>query len=268
VPGANMVVVGAGYIGLEAAAVSAQLGLKVTVLEAMPQVLSRVAGPEIGAFYTRMHREANVDIRLGARLEAFEGVGQVSGVVISGGEVVPADLVLVGVGVIPNMELAMEAGLVCGNGIVVDAQGRTNHPDVYAAGDIAWRPLVHYGREGRLESVHNAIEGGKIAAAAMLGAQAPSLEAPWFWSDQFELKLQTAGLWTGADQTIVRGDPNAHAFAVFYLKEGRLIAVDAVNSAPEYIVGKKLVAAKAAVAPGELADKSISMKDIGARALG
>ena len=190
-----------------------------------------------------------------------------SGVVISGGEVIPADLVLVGVGVLPNMELAMEAGLVCGNGIVVDVQGRTSHPDVYAAGDVAWRPLVHYGREGRLESVHNAIEGGKIAAAAMLGAQAPALEAPWFWSDQFELKLQTAGLWTGADQTIVRGDPATHAFAVFYLKEGRVIAVDAVNSAPEFIVGKKLVAAKAAVAPGELADKSISMKDIGARAL-
>jgi len=268
VPGARLVVVGAGYIGLEAAAVGSQLGLKVTVLEAMPQVLSRVAGPEIGAFYTHIHRAAGTDIRLGARLEAFEGLGQVTGVRLHGGEIVPADLVLVGVGVLPNLELALEAGLVCGNGIVVDADMRTSHPDVFAAGDVAWRPLVHYGREGRLESVHNAIEGGKLAAAAMLGLAAPALDVPWFWSDQFDLKLQTAGLWTGADETIVRGDPQTRAFAVFYLKEGRVIAVDAVNSAPEYIVGKKLVASQARVAPGELVDKSISMKDIGARALG
>jgi 3-phenylpropionate/trans-cinnamate dioxygenase ferredoxin reductase subunit len=266
VAGARLVVVGAGYIGLEAAAVGAQLGMKVTVLEAMPQVLARVAGPEIGAFYTRIHREAGTDIRLGARIEAFEGIGSVSGVRLADGEIIPADFVLVGVGVLPNMELALAAGLTCGNGIVVDAQMRTSHPDVFAAGDVAWRPLVHFDREGRLESVHNAIEGGKLAAAALLGAAQPAIEAPWFWSDQFDLKLQTAGLWTGADETVVRGDPGARAFAVFYLKEGRLIAVDAVNSAPEYIVGKKLVAAKAKVAPAELVDKSISMKDIGARA--
>lgn len=266
VAGARLAVVGAGYIGLEAAAVGAQLGMKVTVLEAMPQVLSRVAGPEIGAFYTRIHREAGTDIRLGARIEGFEGVGAVSGVRLAGGEVIPADFVLVGVGVLPNMELALAAGLTCGNGIVVDANMRTSHPDVFAAGDVAWRPLVHYGREGRLESVHNAIEGGKLAAAAILGAPPPPIEAPWFWSDQFDLKLQTAGLWTGADETILRGDPSTRAFAVFYLKEGRVIAVDAVNSPPEYLVGKKLVASNAKVAPAELADKSISMKDIGARA--
>lgn len=264
--GARLVVIGAGYIGLEAAAVGAQLGMKVTVLEAMPQVLSRVAGPEIGAFYTAIHREAGTDVRLGARVEGFEGLGAVSGVRLADGEIIPADHVLVGVGVLPNIELALEAGLTCGNGIVVDAQMRTSDPNVFAAGDVAWRPLTHFEREGRLESVHNAIEGGKLAAAAILGLPAPPIEAPWFWSDQFDLKLQTAGLWTGADQTVVRGDPASRAFAVFYLKEGRLIAVDAVNSAPEYIVGKKLVAAKAKVAPAELVDKSISMKDIGARA--
>jgi len=265
-PGARLVVIGAGYIGLEAAAVGVQLGLKVTVLEAMQQVLSRVAGPEIGAFYTRVHRDAGTDIRLGARIAGFEGIGSVTGVRLGEGEILPADLVLVGVGVLPNIEIAQAAGLVCGNGIVVDEAMRTSHPDVFAVGDIAWRPLVHYGREGRLESVHNAIEGGKLAAAAILGANPPPLEAPWFWSDQFDLKLQTAGLWTGADERVMRGDPADRAFAVFYLKEGRLIAVDAVNAAPEFIVGKKLVAAKAKVAPGELADKSISMKDIGARA--
>jgi 3-phenylpropionate/trans-cinnamate dioxygenase ferredoxin reductase component len=266
VPGARMVVVGAGYIGLEAAAVGRQLGLHVTVLEAMPQVLARVAGPEIGAFYTRLHREAGSDIRQGVRVEGFEGEGRVSGVRLADGEVIAADFVLVGVGVVPNMEFALEAGLTCGNGIVVDAAMRTSHPDVFAAGDVAWRPLVHYGREGRLESVHNAIEGGKLAAAAILGVPPPAIEAPWFWSDQFDVKLQTAGLWTGADQAVVRGAPGSGAFAVFYLKEGRVIAVDAVNSGPEYIVGKRLVAALAKVAPAELADKSISMKDIAARA--
>ncbi len=264
---ARLVVVGAGYIGLEAAAVASQLKMKVTVLEAMQQVLSRVAGPEIGQFYNRIHRSAGVDVRTGARLVGFEGAGHVTGVKLEDGEVIPADLVLVGVGVLPNMELAADAGLVCGNGIVVDEQMRTSDPHVYAIGDVAWRPLVHYGREGRLESVHNAIEGGKIVAASILGAAMPSLDVPWFWSDQYDLKLQTAGLWTGADERIMRGDPQSRSFAVFYLKEGRVIAVDAVNAAPEYLVGKKLVAAQATVAPGELADKSISMKDIGARAL-
>ena len=268
IAGARLVVVGAGYIGLEAAAVGAQLGMKVTVLEAMPQVLSRVAGPEIGAFYTRIHREAGTDVRLGVRIDGFEGIDTVSGVRLADGEIVPADFVLVGVGVLPNLELALEAGLVCGNGIVVDEAMRTSHRHVFAAGDVAWRPLVHYGQEGRLESVHNAIEGGKLAAAAILGMPPPQVEAPWFWSDQFDLKLQTVGLWTGADQTVVRGDPGTRAFSVFYLKEGRVIAVDAVNSPPEFVVGKKLVAAKAKVAPGELVDKSISMKDIGARASG
>lgn len=265
-PGTRMVVIGAGYIGLEAAAVGHQLGLQVTVLEAMPQVLSRVAGPEIGAFYTSVHRDAGTDVRLGARIEGFEGSGRVTGVRMADGEIIPADFVLVGVGVLPNLELAQAAGIVCGNGIVVGGDMRTSHPDVFAIGDVAWRPLVHYGREGRLESVHNAIEGGKVAAAAILGANPPPLEAPWFWSDQFDLKLQTAGLWTGADERVVRGDPAGRAFAVFYLKEGRLLAVDAVNSGPEFIVGKKLVAASAKVAPADLVDKSISMKDIGARA--
>ncbi|HVY88504.1 MAG TPA: FAD-dependent oxidoreductase [Hyphomonadaceae bacterium] len=266
-PGARIAVIGAGYIGLEAAAVASQLGLKVTVIEAMPQVLSRVAGPEIGAFYHSVHEAAGTVLRLGAQLEGFEGADRVTGARLSDGEIVPCDLALVGVGVLPNMEIAQKAGLKCGNGIIIDAEARTSHPDIYAIGDVAWRPLVHYGREGRLESVHNAIEGGKIAAASILGVPPPTLEAPWFWSDQFDLKLQTAGLWTGADQRIVRGDPQSRSFAVFYLKEGRLLAVDAVNAAPEYIVGKKLAAASARVAPGELADKSLSMKDIGARAL-
>jgi len=266
-PGARLVVVGAGFIGLEAAAVGVQLDVAVTIIEAMPQVLGRVAGPEISAFYAGVHAGAGVDIRLGARLDGFEGQTHVSGARLATGEVIPCDVALVGVGVLPNLELARNAGLLCGNGVVVDRNGRTSHPDVYAAGDVAWRPLPHYGREGRLESVHNAIEGGKIAASAIIGAPHPIDDVPWFWSDQFDLKLQTAGLGAGADERVVRGTPGQRSFAVFYLREGRVLAVDAVNAAPEYLVGKKLVAASARVAPAELADKSLSMKDIAARAL-
>lgn len=266
--GARLVVVGGGYIGLEAAAAAASLGVQVTVLEAAPQLLGRVTGPEIAAFIMDVHRSAGVDIRLSAAVEGFEGAGSVSGVRLAGGHVLDCDVVLVGVGVVPNMELAAEAGLACGAGLIVDRGGRTSHPDVFAAGDLVQRPLVHYGREGRLESVHNAIEGGKIIAASILDRAPPIEEAPWFWSDQFDVKLQTAGLWTGADQRVVRGDPASGHFAVFYLKEGRLLAVDAVNAAPEFLVGKKLAAIAARLAPSELADASLSMKDIGARALG
>ncbi len=266
VAGSRMVVVGAGYIGLEAAAVGTQLGAKVTVLEYAPQVLGRVAGPEIGKFYVDVHTAAGVDLRVNARMAGFEGMDKVTGVRMDDGEVIPADIVLVGVGVVPNIEFARDAGIGCGNGIIVDGSGRTSHPDVFAAGDVAFRPLIHYGREGRLESVHNAIEGGKLIAAAILGLPAPAVDVPWFWSDQYDLKLQTAGLWNGADEHVVRGDPASRKFAVFYLREGRLLAVDAVNSAPEFIVGKKLIASGAPLASAELGDTSVSMKEIGARA--
>ncbi len=265
--GAKAVIIGAGYIGLEAAAVLNTMGVKVTVLEAAPQVLGRVAGPEIGTFFTELHRSHGVSIRLEQKVEGFEGSGHVTGVKLADGEVIECDLALVGIGVMPNMEVAGAAGIACGNGILVDAMMRASHAGVYAIGDVAWRPLTHYGREGRLESVHNAIEGGKIAAAAIMGSAPPPMDVPWFWSDQYDVKLQTAGLWTGADKHVVRGDVEARKFAVFYLKEGKIIAVDAVNAAPEYIVGKKMVAAAARVASNELSDTSISMKDIGARAL-
>jgi len=267
VPGVRLVVVGAGYIGLEAAAVAVKLGVHVTVLEAAPRVLGRVAGPAISRFYEEIHRAAGVDLRVGVKLDGFEGDTRITGVRLADAGTIPCDLVLVGIGVMPNIEIAQTAGIVVGDGIQADGDARTTHPDIYAIGDVARRPLVHYGREGRLESVHNAIEGGKIAAAAILGQPAPALEAPWFWSDQYDLKLQTAGLWTGADEMVIRGDPATRAFAVFYLKEGRVLAVDAVNSGPEFIVGKKLTAASSRIEPAVLADKSISMKDIGAKAV-
>jgi 3-phenylpropionate/trans-cinnamate dioxygenase ferredoxin reductase subunit len=266
--GARLIVIGGGYIGLEAAAAACRLGVSVTLLEAAPQLLGRVTGPEIADFFLRTHRAAGVDVRLNAVIEGFEGTGRVSTVRLAGGERLACDVVLVGIGVIPNLELAQQAGLVCGAGLIVDRFGRTSHPDVFAAGDLVQRPLVHYGRVGRLESVHNAIEGGKIVAASILGLPPPPEEAPWFWSDQFDVKLQTAGLWTGADQRVVRGDPESGRFAVFYLKEGRILAVDAVNAGPEFLVGKRLAALSARLAPSELADVNLSMKEIGARALG
>lgn len=268
VAGVKVLVVGAGYIGLEAAAALTQMGANVEVLEAAPQVLGRVTGPEIGEFFFEKHKAAGVGVRLNARLSEFVGEGgKLGGARLADGEVIGCDVALVGIGVIPNLEIAQEAGIRCANGICVDEQARTSAKGVYAVGDVALRPLTHYRREGRLESVHNAIEGGKIAAASILGAAPPPIDVPWFWSDQYDVKLQTAGLWTGADTSVVRGEAASGRFAVFYLKDGAVIAVDAVNSPPDFIVGKKLVAAAARVAPEELSDTSISMKDIGAKAL-
>jgi 3-phenylpropionate/trans-cinnamate dioxygenase ferredoxin reductase subunit len=174
--------------------------------------------------------------------------------------------VLAGIGILPNIELAQEAGLTIDNGIATDRDARTSDPRIFAAGDCASRPLVHYGRTGRLESVHNAIEQGKLAAAAILGKPRPPEDCPWFWSDQYDLKLQIAGLNQGHDEIVVRGNPDDRKFAVFYLRNGTLIAVDAVNSPPEFLASKKLIMTGAKIAPDMLKDTSISMKDIAAAA--
>ena len=265
--GQRLVIVGAGYIGLEAAAVAAGLGLKVTVLEMADRVLARVTSPLISAFYETQHKEHGVDVRTGARLAALKGKdGKVTHAMLAGGEEIAADMVLVGIGILPNVELAEAAGLPCENGILTDEDARTSDPRIFAAGDCASRPLVHYGRRGRLESVHNAIEQGKLAAAAIMGKPRPALDCPWFWSDQYDLKLQIAGLSTGYDEIVVRGDPGAKKFAAFYLKGGRLIAVDAVNSPPEFLASKKLIMTGAVIAPERLSDTSVSMKEIAAAA--
>ncbi len=266
ITGRRIVIVGAGYIGLEAAAVSRQLGLEVTVLEMAPRVLARVTSPLMSEFYAGEHRAQGVDIRTGAQLQAILGTnGAVSGVRLSDGEELQADLVLVGIGILPNEELAAQAGLPCKSGILVDRDARTADPHVFACGDCARRPLVHYGRDGRLESVHNAIEQGRLAAAAICGRPRPAEEAPWFWSDQYDLKLQIAGLSEGFEQVCVRGDPQARKFAVFYLKHKRIIAVDAVNSAPEFLASKRLIVSGAGIDAQRLTDMSVSMKEIAAQ---
>ncbi|RIJ24739.1 pyridine nucleotide-disulfide oxidoreductase [Henriciella barbarensis] len=267
IPGKKLVIVGAGYIGLEAAAVARQLGLEVTVLEMEQRALARVTSPVISSFYEALHMEHGVDVRCGARLGSLKGKdGKLTHAVLASGEEIKADMVLAGIGIIPNVELAEEAGLPCKNGIIVDEDARTSDPRIFAAGDCTVRPLAHYARTGRLESVHNAIEQGKLAAAAIMGKPRPALDCPWFWSDQYDIKLQIAGLSQGYDEIVVRGDVEAKKFAAFYKKNGRLIAVDAINSPPEFIASKRLIMSGATVASETLADTSISMKEIAAAA--
>ena len=268
IAGRKMVIVGAGYIGLEAAAVARQMGLDVTVLEMAPRVLARVTSPVMSEFFETEHRAQGVQILTGARLDHLDGDGdKVTAAILADGTRVDADIVLVGIGILPNEELAKDAGIACNNGILVDRDARTSDPRVFAAGDCASRPLVHYGRSGRLESVHNAIEQGKLAAAAILGKPRPAEDCPWFWSDQYDLKLQIAGLSQDYDEIVVRGDPKDRKFAAFYLRNGTLIAVDAINSPPEFLASKKLIMSGAKLAPDMLGDTSISMKDIAAAAL-
>lgn len=267
VAGRRIVIIGAGYIGLEAAAVARQMDLDVTVLEMAPRVLARVTSPVMSEFYAAEHAAKGVKILTSTALSNLEGKdGQVSAAILGDGTRLPADIVLVGIGILPNEELAKDAGIACSNGILTDRDGRTSDPHVFAAGDCASRPLVHYGRQGRLESVHNAIEQGKLVAAAILGQPRPTEDCPWFWSDQYDLKLQIAGLSQDYDQIIVRGNPGDRKFAAFYLRNGTLIAVDAVNSPPEFLASKKLIMSGAKLSPDLLSDTSTPMKDIAAKA--
>lgn len=261
-PGARLTIIGAGYIGLEVAAVAAKRKLKVTVLEALPRVMARSASEPFSAFYESEHRKAGVDIRCGVKVDAITSQGGALSIATSAGSVA-ADFVLIGVGIVPNMELAKDAGLKTGNGIVVDEFVRTSDPAIYAIGDCTDHPCAHSttGRV-RLESVQNAIDQAKHAAAAICGKPKPYNEVPWFWSDQYDLKLQIAGLAAPGDEIVLRGDPAARSFAAFHLRGGVIAAVEAVNAAPEYMMGRRLIAARARVAPARLADKAVPMKDM------
>ena len=268
IEGQKLVIVGAGYIGLEAAAVARQLGLDVTVLEMEDRVLARVTSPIMSAFFETEHTRQGATIKTGARLASLHGAdGKVTTARLADGSELAADIVLVGIGILPNVELAEDAGIACSNGILTDRDARTNDPHVFAAGDCAARPLVHYGRQGRLESVHNAIEQGKLAAAAIMGKPRPPEDCPWFWSDQYDLILQIAGRSQDYDETVLRGDPESRKVAVFYLQNGKLIAVDAVNSPPEFLASKRLIMTGARLAPETLSDTSQSMKEIAASAV-
>jgi 3-phenylpropionate/trans-cinnamate dioxygenase ferredoxin reductase subunit len=258
--GARLAIVGGGYIGLEVAAVGAKRGLDVTVFEAMDRLMARAVSAPVSDFYAAEHEKAGVKLKLRTGVEAIEGTNKVEAV-RAGGQLYPADIVLVGIGVLPNDELAVHAGLASEDGIVVDRHGRTGDPDIFAAGDCT----RHVGREGtaiRLECVQNAIDQAKHAALAMVGKARTYSEVPWFWSDQFDLKLQIAGLARPGDQIVLRGDPATRKFAVFHLRDGAVAAVEAVNAAPEYLIGRQLIARDAVIAPERLADLGVPMKQM------
>ncbi|MBL0968946.1 MAG: FAD-dependent oxidoreductase [Brevundimonas sp.] len=259
--GRKLVIVGGGYVGLEAAASARALGAEVVLIERMDRVLARVASEPLSAFFTDRHRAEGVQILTSAEVVAFED----RGVRLADGTLVEGDAVLVGIGALACDGLAAAAGLACSNGVVVDESARTSDPSIFAIGDMTFRPLpVHGGRMHRLESVPNALEQAKQAAAAIVGRAAPSPEVPWFWSDQYDVKLQIAGLPTDADRQVVRGDPSAGSFAVFHLDEDRIVCVEAVNAPAEFMAGKLMIGRRTPVDDGRLADPAVTMKEVAA----
>ena len=259
-PGAKLVIVGGGYIGLEVASVAVQHGLDVTVLEMEDRILARVTSPAMSEFYHRLHTGKGVTIRTGAKAASFAGNGRLSEVVCEDGTSVPADLAVIGVGIIPNVELADDAGLACDNGIVVDERAATADERIYAAGDCTNHPNPLLGRRLRLESVPNAMEQSRVAAANMAGGERTYASVPWFWSDQYDLKLQMVGFSTDAEHEVVRGDPEENTFATFHFRGDTLIAADAVNRPREFMVARQLVGRP--VDPKQLADPDTDLKSL------
>lgn len=262
--GRRLVIIGAGYIGLEVAAVARQAGLDVTVIEMADRVMSRVVSPEISDFFQIEHTNQGVRFRLSTGVASLNGKKRVKSVTTSEGEDIPADLVVIGVGILPNTELATDAGLAVDNGIIVDEHCQTSDPDIYAVGDCTSHPNDIYGRRLRLESVHNALEQAKTAANNICGKETHYCEVPWFWSDQFDLKLQIAGLSDGYDDIVIRGNPAERSFACLYLRKGRLIAVDAVNAPRDFMQSKALIAARVLIPSQQLADTGNSLQELGA----
>lgn len=261
----RVVVIGGGYIGLEAAAVLTKFGKHVTVLEALDRVLARVAGEPLSRFYEAEHRAHGVEVRLGVQVECIEGEDKVTGVRLANGEVVPADMVIVGIGIIPAVQPLIDAGAAGGNGVAVDGQCRTSLRDIYAVGDCAHHSnRFADGADIRLESVQNANDQATIAVKTILGQEVAYDAVPWFWSNQYDLKLQTVGLSIGYDDLVVRGDPATRSFSVIYLKGGRVIALDCVNMAKDYVQGRKLVVEGLSFAPAALADASVPLKELAA----
>jgi 3-phenylpropionate/trans-cinnamate dioxygenase ferredoxin reductase subunit len=258
------VIVGGGYIGLEVAATAREAGLEVTVLEMADRVMNRVVCPQLSAFYEAEHTRHGVRILSNSKVRALAaapGSRQVRAVVTEDGQEHAADTVVVGCGVVPADELAVTAGLACENGIVVDDHCQTSDPVIYAAGDCTSHPSLHYGRRLRLESVDNAFEQGASAALNLLGLETVHHKVPWFWSDQYDLKLIIIGIGQGYDTVVMRGDPATHAFSACYLRGGELISVDSINSPKDQMAARKLIAARARPNPDKLADPSVPLKD-------
>jgi 3-phenylpropionate/trans-cinnamate dioxygenase ferredoxin reductase subunit len=260
----HVAIVGGGYIGLEAAAVLTKLGKKVLLLEALDRVLARVAGEDLSRFYEGEHRAHGVDLRTNVGVKAIEGEGgRATGVLLVDGETIPADLVIIGIGVIPAVEPLIVAGAEGGNGVLVDEYCRTSLADIYAIGDCAAHANSFAdGATIRLESVQNANDQATVAAKHIVGHEAPYATIPWFWSNQYDLRLQTVGLSTGHDTAVLRGDPATRSFSVVYLKNSKVIALDCVNATKDYVQGRKLVSEAVAIDPARLADAATPLKEL------
>jgi len=258
--GKRVLIVGGGYIGLEVASVGIKQGLHVTLVETLPRILARVTAPELSEFYENAHRMRGVDIFTGVSLKALEGDPSVEAALLSNGMRLRVDLVVVGIGIIPNTELAVAANLDVSNGILADSYTRTTDPDIYAIGDCSNYEHAFLGRRVRLESVPNTSEQARVCAAAICGNPMPSISAPWFWSDQYDLKLQMVGLSDGYDHVVIRGNIATASFLAFYLRDGMIIAADSVNRPAEFVVARKLVGERVRVATGHLTDESRSLR--------
>lgn len=255
----NVAVIGGGFIGLEVAAVARALGKNVAVLEAAERLMARAVSPFISSYYLALHRGRGVNVVLGAQISEFTVAdGNVAAVRTTDGQTFPADIVIVGIGVFPNVEAAQKAGLECSGGIVVDTLSRTADPVIVAAGDCTIRRLEE-GSLRRLESVQNAVEQAKSAAASLLSKSRPNTASPWFWSEQYGVKLQMAGLCAGFDDMHVQGDPARHAFSVFHFRGGRLIAVDSVNQPAEHMAARRLLDAHPAPSRQELVEAGFNL---------
>jgi 3-phenylpropionate/trans-cinnamate dioxygenase ferredoxin reductase subunit len=262
---ADVAIVGGGYIGLEAAAVLRKMGKKVTVLEAMDRVLARVAGEPLSRFYEAEHRAHGVDVRLGVEISGIEGEDFVTGVRLADGEVIPAQMVIVGIGIVPAVAPLLTAGAVGGAGVDVDAYCRTSLPDIFAIGDCAAHANDFAGGNVmRVESVQNANDMANAVAKSLTGELTQYHAVPWFWSNQYDLRLQTVGISAGYDATVLRGDPDTRSFSVVYLKANKVIALDCVNATKDYVQGRLFVTDGLSPTVEQLADTNVPLKELAA----
>ncbi len=258
----NVVVVGAGYIGLEVAAIAAKQNKSVTVIEMADRVMNRTVDPQISDYYLNLHQKNGVTLKFNTSLQEIIGKNNPEKVICSDGSEVKADMVIIGAGIMPNVELAENAGLSCDNGIVVNEFGKTDHADIYACGDCTNHPNKLLNKKIRLESVHNAMEQSKTVASSIINKSLAYNQIPWFWSDQYDHKLQIVGLSGDHDKVIMRGDMSEAKFMLFYTKDERLIAVDAVNNSKEFLICKKLVANKVTIKPDEISNPATNLNDL------
>ncbi|MBX9609206.1 MAG: FAD-dependent oxidoreductase [Gammaproteobacteria bacterium] len=258
----RLAVIGGGFIGLEVAAIARELGKQVVVIEAAERLMARAVAPRVSAFYAELHRAHGVEVLLGTGIEAIRGADGRHVVLTTDGREHAVDLIVAGIGVVPNSELAEAAGLACHNGIVVDVHARTSDPAIVAAGDCTWHMNGFLERDIRLESVQNAVDQAKTAAASLLGRDEPYRQVPWFWSDQYDVKLQIAGIGMPHDEAVLRGDPASRQFSVYYFRAGALVGVDSMNRPAEHMAARKLLGQGIALSPAQAADPAVDLMQI------